>query len=126
MLMGENRRTRVMIVDAHTMVRSGLAALLISFDDVTLVGAACENEAALRLCRDTRPDVVLMALTDESVDAISALSQLNPNARIIALMNFEDEALLARALDAGAAGYLLKNVSAARLLQAVRGDTIPA
>lgn len=122
--MNKEHRTRVLIVDAHTVVRSGLAALLTSFDDMTLVGAASDGTAALRLCRETRPDVVFMALMPENVDVISTMTRINPDVRVIVLMNFEDEQLLERALQAGAQGHLLKNVSAARLLEAVRGGDL--
>lgn len=114
---------RVMIVDDHAMVRSGLGAFLHAAPDLELVGEACDGEEAIRMCAELQPDVVLMDLVMPNVDgptAIRAITGSQPNVRIIALTSFPEEDLLQRALQAGALSYLLKNVGVAELVTAIR------
>jgi NarL family two-component system response regulator LiaR len=121
--MSEGSRIRVLIVDDHTVVRSGLAAFLLAFDDLELVGEAHGGRAALDLCATTQPDIVLMDLVMPDMDgatATQAIRQAHPNTQVIALTSFHEGALVQQALQAGAIGYLLKDVSADELAGAIR------
>ena len=119
----ETKPIRVMIVDDHAVVRSGLATFLLAFDDMELVGAAEGGEEALRQCEQVQPDVVLMDLVMPDMDgatATRAIRQRFPQVQVIALTSFREEELVQGALRAGAISYLLKNVSAAELAEAIR------
>lgn len=114
---------RVMLVDDHTMVRRGLATFLKAFDDLELVGEAADGDAAIQLCARILPDVVLMDLVMPDVDGVTAtraIRQRFPTVQVIALTSFKDEKLVQNTLQAGAIGYLLKDVSADQLSQAIR------
>ncbi len=114
---------RVMIVDDHAMVRRGLMTFLKSFTDLKFAGEADSGESAVQLCGDYRPDVILMDMVMPHMNgpaAIRIIRQKLPNARIIALTSFKDGALIREALEAGAIGYLLKDVSAEDLATAIR------
>jgi NarL family two-component system response regulator LiaR len=117
------RPISVMIVDDHAMVRSGLAAFLLAYDDLELAAEASSGEDAVRLCAELRPDVVLMDLVMPGMDGATATAEVVstcPDVRIIALTSFPEEDLVRGALEAGAIGYLLKNVSATELADAIR------
>ena len=121
--MAETRLIRVVIVDDHNMVRSGLAVFLKTLDDLELVGEAGDGAEAVRLCAELQPDVVLMDLVMPGMDgitAIRAIRQTHPNIRIVALTSFTDQELVQGALQAGAIGYLLKNASIDELAEAIR------
>lgn len=121
--MTERSRIRVLIVDDHVVVRSGLAAMLLASDDLELVGEAASGRAALDLCASARPDVVLMDLVMPEMDgatATRAIRQTHPHTQVIALTSFHENSLVTEALQAGAIGYLLKNVSADELAGAIR------
>jgi NarL family two-component system response regulator LiaR len=121
--MTETRPIRVMIVDDHAVVRSGLATFLMVYDDMELVGEAAEGEEAVRLCSQHRPDVVLMDLMMPGMDGATAtqlIRKQDPQVQVIALTSFRDEELVQKALQAGAISYLLKDVSADELAQAIR------
>ncbi len=114
---------RVVLVDDHAVVRSGLIAFLLAFEDLHLVGEAADGEEAVRLCLRVRPDVVLMDLMMPYMDGVAATRQIradNPHTQIIALTSFKEEEMVQGALRAGAIGYLLKNVSADQLAEAIR------
>ena len=116
-------RTRVVIVDDHEMVRSGLAMFLRVQDDLELVGEASNGEEAVRLCERLQPHVVLMDMLMPGVDGVAATRGVRercPGTRVIALTSFPEEDLVQRALEAGATSYLLKNVGAAELAAAIR------
>ena len=120
-----NRATpvRVMLVDDHAVVRSGLGAFMLVFDDLELVGEASGGEDAVRLCEQLSPDVVLMDLVMPGMDgaaATRAIRERCPNIQVIALTSFKEQELVQGALEAGAIGYLLKNVSADELADAIR------
>jgi two-component system, NarL family, response regulator LiaR len=114
---------RVMIVDDHAVVRSGLSAFLSVFDDLEMVGEANSGEQAARLCPQLRPDVVLMDLVMPGMDGAAttrAIRALCPDIQVIVLTSFREHDLVQGALQAGAIGYLLKNVSADELANAIR------
>jgi NarL family two-component system response regulator LiaR len=119
----ESTLIRVMLVDDHAVVRSGLGAFLIAFDDLELVAEADGGEEAVRLCEEAQPDVVLMDLVMPGMDgaaATKAIRQQCPHIQVIALTSFKEQDLVEGALHAGAIGYLLKNVSADELANAIR------
>jgi NarL family two-component system response regulator LiaR len=112
-----------MIVDDHAVVRSGLAAFLLAFDDLELVGEAGGGEEAVQLCPQVQPDVVLMDLVMPKMDgatATRAIRERCPEVQVIALTSFKEEELVQGVLQAGAISYLLKNVSADELVSAIR------
>jgi NarL family two-component system response regulator LiaR len=114
---------RVMIVDDHAVIRSGLAAFLLVYDDLELVAEADSGAQAVRLCREKEPDVVLMDLVMPEMDGAAATKQIKqhcPDIQVIALTSFREEELVQGALQAGAIGYLLKNISADELAEAIR------
>lgn len=114
---------RVLVVDDHAMVRKGLATFLRIKPDLELVGEASDGEEALRLCERVQPDVVLMDLVMPKMDgpaAIRIIRERWPQIQIIALTSFQEKELVQGALQAGAISYLLKNVSAAGLAEAIR------
>lgn len=122
-MMEPAERIRVLLVDDHEMVRQGLAVFLQVFDDLELAGEAEDGAAAVELCARLRPDVVLMDLMMPRMDgaaATRAIRECLPSVQIIALTSFQEEGLVQRALQAGAIGYLLKNVSADDLAAAIR------
>jgi NarL family two-component system response regulator LiaR len=119
----ESRPIRVMLVDDHQMVRNGLGTFLLVHDDLELVGEAGDGQQALAIFERVRPDVVLMDLKMprmDGVEATRALLERDPEVRIVAFTSFKDEALIREALDAGAIGYLLKDVDADDLADAIR------
>jgi NarL family two-component system response regulator LiaR len=114
---------RVMIVDDHKMVRSGLSAFLSAYDDLELVAEAESGERAVALCHHARPDVVLMDLVMPKMngaEATEAILMSCPDMKVIALTSYKDQTLVEGALKAGAIGYLLKNVEAEDLAKAIR------
>ena len=114
---------RVMIVDDHQMVRRGLATFLKVFDDLEVVGEADSGESAVPLCKKIQPDVVLMDMVMSDMDGAAAtrlIRKHSPSTKVIALTSFKDEILVQSALHAGAISYLLKDVSANELAQAIR------
>jgi NarL family two-component system response regulator LiaR len=114
---------RVMLVDDHTMVRRGLVTFLKVFDDLQLAGEAESGEAAIQMCAEVLPDVILMDMVLPKMDgakATRAIRQQFPHIQVLALTSFKDGELIENALEAGAIGYLLKDVSADELAQAIR------
>lgn len=121
--MTDVNRIRVMIVDDHAVVRSGLAAFLLAYDDLELVGEAASGAEAVRMCPKVAPDVVLMDLVMPEMDGATttrAIRQVCPQVQVIALTSFKEQNLVQAALQAGAIGYLLKNVSGDELASAIR------
>ncbi len=114
---------RVMLVDDHTMVRRGLAAFLKVFDDLQLAGEAESCAAAIQLCGEILPDVVLMDMVMPDMDGATATHAIRrkfPQVQVLALTSFKEGDLVKNALEAGAIGYLLKDVSADELVRAIR------
>ena len=121
--MVDDRTIRVMIVDDHAVVRSGLGAFFSVFKDLELVGEAENGEEAVLRCGLLKPDVVLMDLIMPGMDGVTATQMIRdkfPSVRVIALTSFQEDALIQGALKAGAIGYLTKNVSARELAAAIR------
>jgi NarL family two-component system response regulator LiaR len=112
-----------MLVDDHAMVRRGLATFLRVFDDLLLAGEAESGEAAIQLCAEVTPDVILMDMVLPGMDGAATtrvIRQQFPHTQVLALTSFKEEELVKNALDAGAIGYLLKDVSADELARAIR------
>ena len=121
--MDADRAIKVMIVDDHAVVRSGLSAFLLAFDDLEHVGDATGGADAVGKCIALRPDVVLMDLVMPEVDGAEAtrrIKQACPEVQVIALTSYKEDDLVQGALKAGALSYLLKNVSADELAGAIR------
>jgi two-component system, NarL family, nitrate/nitrite response regulator NarL len=116
-------RTRLLVVDDHTLFRRGLIALLSQYEDVQVIGEAADASEAQRRARELQPDVVLLdnhLPGVRGVDALPGLREAAPQARVLMLTVSEDEADLAAALRGGAAGYVLKTIEGDDLVQAVR------
>lgn len=114
---------RVLLVDDHAVVRSGLSTFLLVYDDLELVGEARNGREAIHLCETLHPDVVLMDLVMPEMDGATATEIIRerfPDVQVIALTSFPEEELVQKALRAGALSYLLKNVSADALADAIR------
>jgi two-component system NarL family response regulator len=117
------RKTRILLVDDHLVVRAGLRGLLETQPDLAVVAEAAGGAAAVAAFEKHAPDVTLMDLRMPDMsgaEATAAIRARNPAARIIALTTFDTEEDLFRVLDAGAAACLLKNTEAQPLLQAIR------
>jgi DNA-binding NarL/FixJ family response regulator len=113
---------RIIVADDHHVVRTGFAALLDTQPDFTVVGTACDGAEAVRICREFSPDVALMDVRMPVMDGIEATRQLaGPGGpRILILTTFDLDEYVYDALCAGASGFLLKDVTAERLFDAVR------
>jgi serine phosphatase RsbU (regulator of sigma subunit)/DNA-binding NarL/FixJ family response regulator len=121
-VMADKKPIRVIIVDDQAIVRSGLAAFLMAFDELHLVGEATDGEEAVQLCEMVHPDIVLMDLKMPRMDGISAthtIQQRWPDIKILVLTSFREKEMVQGALDAGAAGYLLKDITSKELAQAI-------
>jgi NarL family two-component system response regulator LiaR len=121
--MTTNDIIRVMLVDDHDMVRRGLATFLMAKPDLELVGEAADGIEALEVCAQVMPDVILMDLVMPGMDGAAttrAIRQQWPQVQVIALTSFQEKQLIKEALEAGAIGYLLKNVTVEELSAAIR------
>ena len=121
--MKENKPIRVMIVDDHAVVRSGLSAFFSVFPDLELIGEAETGDEAIVRCGLLMPDVVLMDLIMPGTDGVTAtkvIKERYPLVKVIALTSFQEGDLVQGALQAGAIGYLMKNVTARDLATAIR------
>lgn len=119
----ESPAVQIVVVDDHQVVRDGFAGLLDTQPDFTVVGTASDGAEAVRICRDLRPDVVLMDVRMPGMDGIEAtrqLARLGVDARVLILTTFDLDEYVFDALRAGASGFLLKDVTAEQLFDAVR------
>lgn len=118
-------RISVLLVDDHTVVRSGLTALLGTQADIAVVGEAASGEEALEAAQQHAPDVVLMDLAMgagmDGIEAIKQLRQRTAKQAIIVFTTYDSDADIVRAVDAGAMGYLLKDAAPEEIFAAVRG-----
>jgi DNA-binding NarL/FixJ family response regulator len=115
--------TRIVVVDDQEVVRAAFEVLLVTQPDFTVVGSAADGEQAVRICRDLRPDVVLMDIRMPGMDGIEATRRLlaDPEPpRVLILTTFDLDEHVYDALGAGASGFLLKDATAERLFDAVR------
>ena len=114
---------RVLLVDDQELFREGLQTLLSVHGDIQVVGQACNGREAVDVAARVRPDLVLMDVRMPVLDGVRAtrlLVEALPNCRVIVLTTFDDDEYVFDALRAGAAGYLLKDVPSARLVEAIR------
>jgi len=114
---------RLLVVDDHAVVRSGLEQLVGTFAGVELVGSAANGLEAVETASQQRPDVVLMDLEMPVLDGIEATRRIvaaHPEVAVVVLTSFSDREQILRALDAGAVGYLLKDAEPAELARAIR------
>lgn len=114
---------RVLLVDDHMMVRRGLVTVLKIFDDLELAGEAATGREAIQLCIQKQPDVVLMDLVMPEMDGIEATRVIReqfPQVQVLALTSFKEDKRIQKVLEAGAIGYLLKDISADDLAVAIR------
>jgi two-component system, NarL family, response regulator len=114
---------RVLVADDHPVVRAGLTAVLVQEPDILLAAEAENGQRAVALYREHRPDVVLMDLRMPVMDGVAAIDAITtefPAARILALTTYEGDADIRRALEAGASGYLLKDMLLTDVIRAVR------
>ena len=121
--MNDQIRIRVLSVDDHPLLREGIAAIINSQQDMEVVSQASGGHEAIQQYREHRPDVTLMdlRLPDLSgIDALIAIRTEFPEARVIMLTTFEGDVEVHRALEAGARGYLLKNMPPSTMLEAIR------
>ena len=122
--MSEPQKVGLVVADDHEVVRAGFAALLDPQPDFTVLGTASDGSEAVRVCRELQPDVVLMDVRMPSLDGIEATRQLagtgESGPRVLILTTFDLDEYVFDALRAGASGFLLKDVTAERLFDAVR------
>jgi len=115
---------RILVADDHNVVRQGLVALIKTVSDMTVVAEAADGLQAVELFRKHRPDVTIMDLrlpVMSGVDAITHIRREFPSARILVLTTFDGDENIFRALQAGAKGYLLKDMFGDELMEAIRG-----
>jgi NarL family two-component system response regulator LiaR len=123
MALTASKRIRVLTVDDHEILRSGIRFALIPFDDIELVGEAQNGEEALVRCGELQPDVALVDMFMPGMDGEAttrAIRSKYPDIQVVILSSFDDADLVHRAMRAGAIGYLVKGVSGSELAGAVR------
>ena len=114
---------RILVVDDHPIVLKGTQALLAEVDDVEIVGTASNGKAAIELCTNLKPDVILMDIIMPELDGIEAIQQImaeNPEAKILVLTSFITDERVFPAIKAGALGYILKDSNLDDLVNAIR------
>jgi DNA-binding NarL/FixJ family response regulator len=119
----ENKKIRVLMVDDHPLLREGIAAVIEGQDDLEVVGEATNGREAIEQFRARKPDIVLMDLQMPvmgGIEAISAIRNEFPNARIVVLTTYKGDTQALRAFKAGASGYLLKSMLRKELLDTIR------
>ena len=114
---------RVLTVDDHDVVRTGIKAIVANQSDMAVVAEAADGTNAVAMYEQNAPDVVLMDLRMPQMDGITAtraIASAHPDARIVALTSYEGDADIYRALDAGACGYLIKDITGPEVVAAIR------
>jgi len=123
--MDSDERIRILVVDDHAILRRGLSALLMTCDDLLMVGKASDGWEAVKLCDELEPDVVLMDLIMPVMDGITATSiitQHHPNVRVLILTSSDSDR--GSALRVGAHGYIHKTALGSQITEAIR-STVP-
>jgi DNA-binding NarL/FixJ family response regulator len=123
MIHGENMTIRILLVDDQSLFREGLRTLLSIWDDLEVVAEAGNGEEAITAVSLHHPDVVLMDLRMPILNGVAATRQINqnhPTSKVIVLTTFDDDDYIFDGLRAGAIGYLLKDVSSEKLVEAIR------
>ena len=121
--MGKKNRIKVMIVDDHSLVRHGIKAVFEAYDEILLVAEAENGKEAIEMCGKYRPDIVLMDMVMPVLDGSEATEKIIkrwPDIKIIALTSFNDKDLIKKSLKAGAVSYILKNISADKLIKTIK------
>jgi len=121
--MTQLKTIRVMIVDDHDIVRRGLAMFLSGFDDLELVGEASNAEDAVGVCAEVQPHIILMDMMMPDTDGIAlthTIKALYPDVRVVMLTSSKEDYLIHGALQAGAIGYMLKNISVTEMADTIR------
>jgi DNA-binding NarL/FixJ family response regulator len=119
----EERLTTVLLADNHTMFREGLAALLTSYGGLEVVGETTNDQGAVVLARQTKPDVVIMQVQmpfEKAKEALDQMRAVEPAPKVVIVTMFEDPALMRDFLRLGASGYVLKSGSSRQLIGTVR------
>lgn len=119
----QSKSIRVLLVDDHAVVRSGLATFLMAYDDLEFIGEASDGREAVEKCAVLQPDVVLMDLIMPEMDGATATKEIRsrwPEVQVVVMTTFKENDLVQGALRAGAIGYLLKNASADVIAAAIR------
>jgi len=117
------RRIRILLADDHTVLRSGLRALLSAQTDLEVTGEAADGGEALRLAQTLKPDVVVMDIGmpgGSGIDATARIRRELPSTKVLILSMHDDQGYLRQALRAGASGYVLKKAADTELLAAIR------
>lgn len=121
--MNATKPVRIIIVDDQWMIREGLASLAETADGIEVVATGRDGIEAIRLTLEHRPDVVMMDIRMPNTDGIEAAAEIrrqSPSTQVLMLTTFDDVDLIERSLDAGAVGYLTKDIAAADLASAIR------
>jgi DNA-binding NarL/FixJ family response regulator len=121
--MNDTQPIRLLVVDDQELMRDGLVAILERQPGITIIGTAADGEEAIRKVTEVQPDVILMDVRMPAMDGVTATVEILrrwPEIRILMLTTFDDETYIVEALKAGATGYILKNIPAGELAEAVR------
>ena len=120
---GKKQSIRVLLADDHSITRNGLKTILSLYDDIVLVGEASNGMDAIKICKKTNPDIILMDLDMPIMDGVSATGIIRkecPGVKVIALTSFTDKKLVKNAIKAGVSSYIVKNISPDELIKAIR------
>ena len=125
-----NKKIRILVCDDHTLFVEGIKALLRSETSLEIIGEARDGRQAVELVKQLKPDLLLMDISMPDMtgfDATQRVHEFNPSLKVLILTMHDDEELVARCLEAGAAGYIMKDAPASQLLYAIeavqKGDT---
>lgn len=114
---------RVVLADDHELFRDGFSVMIRKQPDIDLIGEAADGEELLRLCQQLQPDVIITDIKMPRMDGIAFMHRVKkelPHTGVITLTQFEEEALIAEMLEAGAKGYLLKSANKEELVEAIK------